>query len=402
MANAPSQRLQAPEAPRPPGKGTKAQKKVEKIQGKSDFSTRLHEAREKKSEMVSSLDKGLKQKGKASAKKDMKGATGALVQHQSLKKSQKSVLPSTEESLVLEGIPAAKSQGLVKDSVSPASPKIQSETVESPSTLLSSLAAVAEQPRQAVVKKAEKQEGGKDKGEATVQPTMAKGDANSSLVTRTGRVEVEDKRIPIQELSGKHSRQKAVAKKGDSHVPQENSQATNAHSTRFAVAETDIDLSPRGGKVATESFSEQLARKLDAQNGNEIVRQVKVVVDRADAGEVRINLRPGNLGRVRVRIRMEDHRLTGRIFVESAAAREAFRSALDGLQTKLVESGFGAADLELAWDGQEGGNGTMLSDQRKGQSQQHHEKQAKEWNDNVPVVDGEKRLVADGHVNLVA
>ena len=65
--------------------------------------------------------------------------------------------------------------------------------------------------------------------------------------------------------------------------------------------------------------------------------------------------RPDNLGNVRVRLHLEENRLTGRIFVESAAARDAFRSALDGLQTKLVESGFGAADLELSFDDSAGG-----------------------------------------------
>jgi hypothetical protein len=124
---------------------------------------------------------------------------------------------------------------------------------------------------------------------------------------------------------------------------------------RFAVVETEIGVP---GK--TSSFGEgrtvaaELSRRLDAQAGNEIVRQVKVVLTRADAGEIRINLRPENLGRVRVEIHLDDNRLTGRIFVESAAAREAFRNSLDGLQTRLVESGFGAADLELAWEGNSG------------------------------------------------
>ena len=125
---------------------------------------------------------------------------------------------------------------------------------------------------------------------------------------------------------------------------------------KFALVETEIGASPRAsGRPSPDSplrGAADLARRLDTEAGSEIVRQVKVVLNRADAGEIRISLRPEHLGRVRVRIRMEENRLSGRIFVESAAAREAFRSALDGLQTKLVESGFGAADLELAWDEQ--------------------------------------------------
>jgi flagellar hook-length control protein FliK len=125
--------------------------------------------------------------------------------------------------------------------------------------------------------------------------------------------------------------------------------------SRFAVVETEIGVPGRiSGPGDGRTAAAELSRRLDAEAGNEIVRQVKVVLTRADAGEIRINLRPENLGRVRVEIHLDDNRLTGRIFVDSAAAREAFRNSLDGLQTRLVESGFGAADLELAWEGNSG------------------------------------------------
>ena len=174
----------------------------------------------------------------------------------------------------------------------------------------------------------------------------------ASAETRTGgRVEVRDnRRRSVLELPRNHRRDRAgTAQPGPGGPPP-------SESAKFAVLETEIGASPRteGRPAAGSALSgaDQLARRLDAEAGSEIVRQVKVVLNRADAGEIRINLRPEHLGRVRVRIQMEDNRLSGRIFVESAVAREAFRSALDGLQVKLVESGFGAADLELAWDQQ--------------------------------------------------
>jgi flagellar hook-length control protein FliK len=167
---------------------------------------------------------------------------------------------------------------------------------------------------------------------------------------------------------------------------------------RGEIAETDIELSPRMEQRSTgRSAAAELARKLDAQAGSDIVRQVKVVLNRSEAGEVRINLRPDNLGRVRIRIRMEDNRLTGRIFVESAAAREAFKAALDGLQTKLVESGFGAADLELAWD--DSYQGFEQQGQNSGGQNRSSGAVAREFDNMVPttVVDE----AADGRVNMV-
>ena len=178
-----------------------------------------------------------------------------------------------------------------------------------------------------------------------------------------GRIEVADHRPEPRRDS---PRGRFRARRGRNHSPRMRAGAapsapggpapSPSDPGKFALVETEIGASPRSpGRPSPDSplrGAADLARRLDTEAGSEIVRQVKVVLNRADAGEIRISLRPEHLGRVRVRIRMEENRLSGRIFVESAAAREAFRSALDGLQTKLVESGFGAADLELAWDEQ--------------------------------------------------
>jgi len=168
--------------------------------------------------------------------------------------------------------------------------------------------------------------------------------------------------------------------------------------TGFAVAETDIEISSRGdGKSIERSAAAELARKLDAQAGNDIVRQVKVVLNRANTGEVRINLRPDNLGRVSIRINLKDNRLTGRIFVESAAAREAFRNALDGLQTRLVESGFGAADLELAWDNS--GKEFAQNGQQSGKQSGSMNEVLSEIENIVPTTAFDE--IVDGRVNMV-
>jgi len=165
-----------------------------------------------------------------------------------------------------------------------------------------------------------------------------------------------------------------------------------------AVAETDIEISNRGdGKTFQKSAAAELAQKLDAQAGNDIVRQVKVILNRADAGEVRINLRPDNLGQVKIRIRMENNRLTGRIFVESAAAREAFKNALDGLQTRLVESGFGAADLEMAWD--ETPREFMQNGNRKQRQNGNVNEAIEEFDNIIPAVFADES--ADGRINMV-
>lgn len=226
------------------------------------------------------------------------------------------------------------------------------------------------------------------------------------------RIEIVDNRNKItaidpqgnsskQESSGKADSRDLIGRKSirlETAGKQNTDAAAVKSDAGFAVAETDIELNSKSEiKMTERSAAAELARKLDAQAGNDIVRQVKVVLNRANTGEVRINLRPDNLGRVSVRINLDDNRLTGRIFVETAAAREAFRNALDGLQTKLVESGFGAADLELAWD--DSGKGFPGSEQHSGNQKNNRDEALREFENIVPTtVYGES---VDSRVNMV-
>lgn len=227
---------------------------------------------------------------------------------------------------------------------------------------------------------------------------------SADLSSRSGRVEIVDNR-EFPKVEGKitsalDAKTKAAAPKirGDVPLRSEPAPVAVAGNDSFTAAETEIDISPASGRVGTgRGAAAELARKLEGEAGGDIVRQVKVVLNRSNAGEVRINLRPDNLGRVRVRIQLEDNRLTGRIFVESAAAREAFRDAIGGLQTKLVEAGFGAADLELAWD--ESAQDFADGNSRNGRKSEDSGHSAREFENMVPVTVVDE--AADGRVNLV-
>ncbi len=173
----------------------------------------------------------------------------------------------------------------------------------------------------------------------------------SNLTDNSRRVEVIDRRVlssqKVAESRQRNHRKKAAGSGADLS----GTLIRNSGDSKFAILETEINI-PRsfGNRTGTESIAEALSRKLDNQSGNEIVQQVKLLLNRAESGEIRINLKPDSLGRVRVNIQMENNRLSGRVLVESAAARNAFRSSLDNLQAKLIESGFNDADLTLTWD----------------------------------------------------
>ncbi len=172
-----------------------------------------------------------------------------------------------------------------------------------------------------------------------------------NLTSKAAKVEIVDNRIPSP-VAIHGVRQPRKQRQNDSSPRDDIQQPVQAlRNAKPPAVEADIAISKEDGSWGkNESAAESLARKIDSQAGNEIVRGVKVVLKQAESGEIRINLKPDNLGRVRVDIQMDGNRLSGRIFVESAVAREAFQASLEGLQNKLMESGFNAADLELYWD----------------------------------------------------
>jgi len=174
------------------------------------------------------------------------------------------------------------------------------------------------------------------------------GKRGDNLTSVAPRVEIQDRRPGISKADTV-SRTRIIRRNLD-HAGEEINREFGSEN-RPMTAEMEIEIPPRlEGRDSRRSAAMDLVRKLDDQIGNEIVRGIKIVLKSASTGELRINLRPENLGRVRVQIQMEDNRLRGRFFVESAAAREVLKGALDGLQAKLLESGFSSADLEMDRD----------------------------------------------------
>ena len=236
----------------------------------------------------------------------------------------------------------------------------------------------------------------------------------SNLSSKSSKVEVIDNRFSaaaplnteVDNIDGDISNINIsdVQHQKASHIVKNSSHGKTADSVRLeqsqniTTAVSEIKLTSRGdGTAMQKSAASELAAKLDAQAGNEIVRQVKVVLNNANSGEVRINLRPDNLGQVKIRIHLVDNRLTGRIFVESAAAREAFRNALDGLQTRLVESGFGSADLEMSWDDSPGE--FMQNKGDSGKQNGNPDEAIREFDSNIPAINNSES--AESRINMV-
>ena len=84
----------------------------------------------------------------------------------------------------------------------------------------------------------------------------------------------------------------------------------------------------------------------DSGNG-EIVKRAGIILKDNSSGEIRMDLKPEKLGKVRVQIHLKDNTLSGKIVVESSAVREVFESNMEALHRAFKESGFESAELDV-------------------------------------------------------
>ena len=103
---------------------------------------------------------------------------------------------------------------------------------------------------------------------------------------------------------------------------------------------------------ADSSFSAYVRENLSS----EIVKQSGIILRNNNKGEIRLVLKPENLGRVRVRIQLDENRISGRIFVDNGFVKENFDQNLESLYRSFRNSGFDASEFEVLVDGRENNN----------------------------------------------
>jgi len=91
-----------------------------------------------------------------------------------------------------------------------------------------------------------------------------------------------------------------------------------------------------------------LARRLNGELGGTIVRQAKVMLKEAEQAEIRLIIRPPELGRVRINLQMENGHIAGRILVDNGNVRDAIEQNLAALQRAFEEAGLEVGDFEVS------------------------------------------------------
>jgi len=119
-----------------------------------------------------------------------------------------------------------------------------------------------------------------------------------------------------------------------------------------------------GGSKESPQRSE-FSRLFRERTQSEILKQSTIVLRGANRGEIRMSMRPEQLGNLRIRLELDHNRIMGRIIVDSSSAREVVEQNLDDLARSFRDIGFESADLEVAVSGRGNGRGDSARERKE-------------------------------------
>ncbi len=123
----------------------------------------------------------------------------------------------------------------------------------------------------------------------------------------------------------------------------------NDNSTLLARLETPTPQTTAhtGRQIGTHQAAGTLAGRLNGELGSTIVRQARIMLSESDKAEIRLIIRPPELGRVRINLQMENGHIAGRILVDNGSVREVMEQNLPALQRAFAEAGLDVGSFEV-------------------------------------------------------
>ncbi|RKX91870.1 MAG: hypothetical protein DRP59_06785 [Spirochaetes bacterium] len=165
----------------------------------------------------------------------------------------------------------------------------------------------------------------------------------------------------ILDLRSSADKRSVVAKNsftGDNPSGDNNSKSSSEQSTAAQV----ITLTAKGDVPLQTQFSGEMEPKTVLLNelhdtlNDKIVKQSSIILKDGDAGEIRLILKPESLGKVRIRLHMDENNLSGKIFVDNAAVKEIFEQNMFRLERAFSENGFSMGSLDVSVGDKGSGN----------------------------------------------
>ncbi len=134
--------------------------------------------------------------------------------------------------------------------------------------------------------------------------------------------------------------------------------ADQENGTRLVRFGVERAANPQPSSATTPGRTESpFAAYVREHMNGQIVKQTGIILRNNNHGEIRLVLKPEHLGRVRMRIQLDENRLSGRIIVESSFVKESFEQNLEELYRVFRNNGYETGAFEVLVDGGNEGNG---------------------------------------------
>lgn len=107
-----------------------------------------------------------------------------------------------------------------------------------------------------------------------------------------------------------------------------------------------------GGKqtMSSSEMMNQFKEQFRGQLGSDVVRQARYIFKGQNSGEISMVLKPEKLGRVRIKVNLQDNSVAGKIFVENKDVEAAFTEMLGELKEMFQDQGFDDLSVDVQLD----------------------------------------------------
>ncbi len=94
-----------------------------------------------------------------------------------------------------------------------------------------------------------------------------------------------------------------------------------------------------------------LLKELQDKMNDRIVKESGIILKDNNSGEIKLILKPESLGKVRIRLHLQDNQLTGKIFVNNPQAQDVFEKNMQTLARAFSDSGFTMSSMDVSVGG---------------------------------------------------